>query len=182
MSSALHFGWRLLINRIVTRDNLSKRGFSVVNLFCVMCRKEKELVQHLFFECNVTWKIWKLCDKWVSINSIHHNSTREHLSRFSMPGMTKEGNKIWKSMCVTIVWSIWTHRNSIVYRCLDNDEVLNVVQINAWIWIINKIPKVQLSYSNWWLCAWLCIKFSISWNFYCGQILYVVREVSERTL
>jgi len=54
----------------------------------------------------------------------------------------RKGNTIWKCMWVAIVWSIWIHRNNIIFRSKvkDVEEIFNLPQVKAWTWITNKVP------------------------------------------
>jgi hypothetical protein len=55
--SRLHvFLWLLGNNKVLTRDNLSKR--KVDNMNCLFCN-EQEIVSHLFFDCCVAKVFWK---------------------------------------------------------------------------------------------------------------------------
>ena len=44
------FGWLLLMNRILTTDNLQKRGWVLAGI-CYMCKADSETVPHLFVHC-----------------------------------------------------------------------------------------------------------------------------------
>lgn len=52
------FLWLLSHNRLLTRDNLSKRR-DVSDLTCPFC-SEMESITHLFFDCCVSVNVWKL--------------------------------------------------------------------------------------------------------------------------
>ncbi|KAJ9547496.1 hypothetical protein OSB04_020039 [Centaurea solstitialis] len=61
------FMWRLLLNRIPTRTNLSKRGVNTPSLLCPLCNLEEETVDHLFCSCSAVKDLWKwMCD-WCMI-------------------------------------------------------------------------------------------------------------------
>ncbi|KAJ9560014.1 hypothetical protein OSB04_005174 [Centaurea solstitialis] len=61
------FMWRLLLNRIPTRTNLSKRGVNTPSLLCPLCNLEEETVDHLFCSCSAAKDLWKwMCD-WCMI-------------------------------------------------------------------------------------------------------------------
>lgn len=44
------FAWLLIHNRLLTTDNLRKRGYNLPGI-CYMCRANDETIQHLFNEC-----------------------------------------------------------------------------------------------------------------------------------
>ncbi|XP_078168507.1 uncharacterized protein LOC144563006 [Carex rostrata] len=47
----LIFGWLVIKNRILTTNNLTRKGWELPNI-CYLCRKEAESVRHLFHACN----------------------------------------------------------------------------------------------------------------------------------
>lgn len=57
--------WLVCRKRLLTKDKLCKWGVEVRDTKCVLCGREKELHNHLFFECNLTatvlWKVTELC-------------------------------------------------------------------------------------------------------------------------
>ena len=75
---ALHFAYKVLLNRIATCDNLTKRGVNVISRECVMRGRIEETIQHLFFNCIFVGKIWNMCEKWIRIVTIHHNIAKNH--------------------------------------------------------------------------------------------------------
>lgn len=50
------FYWILLQNKILTLDNLQKRGINVVNR-CSLCKEGYEDRDHLFLNCNYSQKV-----------------------------------------------------------------------------------------------------------------------------
>jgi len=53
-------------------------------------------------------------------------------------------------MWVAIEWTIWIHRNNIIFRSKvkDVDEIFNLAQVKAWTWITNKVPNACFSSSD----------------------------------
>lgn len=49
VTSDQHFSWRAFINRVATKDNLTRRGIIVENIMCLVCGIKEESVSHLFF-------------------------------------------------------------------------------------------------------------------------------------
>jgi hypothetical protein len=52
------FLWLFSLNKVMTRDNLRRRGMPKL-LECSLC-KEIESVKHLFFECLISELLWDL--------------------------------------------------------------------------------------------------------------------------
>ncbi|KAK2407071.1 hypothetical protein QL285_042730 [Trifolium repens] len=61
------FGWRLLLDKLPTREALFSKGIITNNLeiCCVFCFNEIEDVQHVFFNCSVIVLVWKHIFKWI---------------------------------------------------------------------------------------------------------------------
>ncbi|XP_078149464.1 uncharacterized protein LOC144544782 [Carex rostrata] len=53
------FGWLALNNRLLTIDNLNKRGWPLVNR-CVLCRVQGESIKHMLDECNFSKSVYSM--------------------------------------------------------------------------------------------------------------------------
>ena len=51
------FPWEASWNKILTLDNIQKRGWAVANM-CFLCEKEEESADHLLIHCDVTCDLW----------------------------------------------------------------------------------------------------------------------------
>jgi hypothetical protein len=61
------FIWLSLENRILTWDNLQRKGWEGPNI-CVLCQDEAESVYHLFVTCRFSREVW---NQLYSVLSIH---------------------------------------------------------------------------------------------------------------
>jgi len=59
--------WRMkvLIDRVPTRANLSRRDVQLTTTQYPMCNLHAESTQYLFLNCLVTSKVWASCDRWT---------------------------------------------------------------------------------------------------------------------
>lgn len=69
-----YFWWVASHGKILTIDNLVRRGFQLVNR-CVLSKEEEETIVHLFFHCPFSRGTWSfflplLCTDWVFPHSI----------------------------------------------------------------------------------------------------------------
>ena len=62
------FFWVMLQNRILTVDNLIKRGQKIPNR-CILCKNHCESVDHLFLHCDFTRQV---CGLFFYLFSIYH--------------------------------------------------------------------------------------------------------------
>jgi len=67
-SKVVVFGWRMLLNRIPTRDNLELRNVlsSEGSSLCVMCNLKVESALHLFVHCDVACSVWLKLMSWLN--------------------------------------------------------------------------------------------------------------------
>ena len=62
---ALIFAWRLLWDRLPTKENLSKRQVDLANDSCPFCQNHPESSSHLFFTCQKVLPLWWEFNTWV---------------------------------------------------------------------------------------------------------------------
>ncbi|XVF42500.1 hypothetical protein PTKIN_Ptkin01aG0368500 [Pterospermum kingtungense] len=52
--------WQILLGKVAVKSKLRKRGISQINDgTCVLCQNEVESVNHLFFLCKTSRKVWE---------------------------------------------------------------------------------------------------------------------------
>ena len=135
-SKVMALGWRIMRRRLPTLDNLARRGVIQdlrTNGICKFCRKEMETVDHLFFECNFSYDIWRLCLLWLGACGPLPNHCSIHLLAFESWGGPKRWKKAWRSIWFVGIWSLWIHRNVVFFKGIqpDREEVLE--SINAFL-------------------------------------------------
>lgn len=61
------FSWQLILRRLPTRGNLSRRGvvFEELTLSCIWCLRILEVEDHLFCRCSFGGSVWYDIFRWV---------------------------------------------------------------------------------------------------------------------
>lgn len=112
------FGWRVFLNKLPTKDQLTKRGIlqGVQDKVCVFCCEENEDIHYLLLHCTITRKVWEVVDSWLGICSMVGSNSRANFNRYiSAPSKNLRNNKeglVWFSTC----WRIWIIKNSILFQ------------------------------------------------------------------
>ena len=71
--------WRLLRDRLPTRNNLLTRGIiSATDSNCVAECRQLESVEHLFLQCNIFAKVWQQVRFWIGVSGVDHYRLRDH--------------------------------------------------------------------------------------------------------
>jgi len=52
---AQHFVWRVMLNKISTKDNLSNKGIGIRTSLCVMCELNDKSITYFFFTYHETF-------------------------------------------------------------------------------------------------------------------------------
>ncbi|GKA33664.1 RNA-directed DNA polymerase, eukaryota [Tanacetum coccineum] len=76
------FAWKLYLDRLPTRSNLSRRNVSLPSLACPLCDHVLEDSSHLFFGCSVAKDIQKLICRWWNLDVHPYESNKDWLSWF----------------------------------------------------------------------------------------------------
>ncbi|KAJ4809797.1 Ribonuclease H-like superfamily protein [Rhynchospora pubera] len=102
------FCWLVLQNRILTQDNLEKRGWHGPNK-CLFCR-DIETVNHLFCTCSFWKRSWDLFnthnDKQITVNLTSLDSIWDSCLALDKP------KRIYAvSFFAVFCWSVWLERN-----------------------------------------------------------------------
>ncbi|GKB48572.1 RNA-directed DNA polymerase, eukaryota, reverse transcriptase zinc-binding domain protein [Tanacetum coccineum] len=63
------FLWRLTLDRLPQRLNLSSRGIDILTISCSSCNGNVESADHIFFACDLAKDVWSLVRKWCDLSS-----------------------------------------------------------------------------------------------------------------
>jgi hypothetical protein len=107
--SRLHiFLWLLANNKVLTRDNLSKR-INVDDKTCLFCA-EYESVTHLFYECCVAKSMWGVVAELTSWTEIVDFESMAKL------WIRNKNLKAVNVLTTAVIWCIWKVRNDICFQ------------------------------------------------------------------
>lgn len=84
------FAWRLLRNRLLTKDNLvQRRALLISDAICVSDCGQTETAIHLFFGCNTFSVLWSHVLQWLGLFAVLPVVSRQHLLQFINMGLPK---------------------------------------------------------------------------------------------
>ncbi|XP_058786284.1 uncharacterized protein LOC131660936 [Vicia villosa] len=157
------FAWRLILDRLPTKDQLKKRGILDTDrdCCCVFCSQEEESSKHLFDSCPITRNIWSRVGGWLG-NSC--NLSIEELPSFFTVSEKIKGVEerltlgvIW----LAVVWNIWKMRNAIIFNgCSFNfDDCYSAIVLASWKWfrLVNS-SSTSCNFHFWNILPLSCIK------------------------
>lgn len=148
------FVWRLLRNRLPTRENmLWRRVLQVHGSECVYGCGVHETVNHLFIGCDIFSSLWTHVLHWLCISSVLSGDIRQHLFQFTnMAGLPRATYSFLKIIWFASVWAIWKERNNRVFQNMacDSSIIVEKVKLNSFLWLKSSKALFSYSYHDWW--------------------------------
>lgn len=97
-SIVLSLAWKVLLNRVLMRENLRRRKVikNSLEAMCPLGFTVEESTPHLFFTCLNSWKIWMQVYKWLGTSMVQHEDGKVHFLQH-LSGCSGWGRKcdIW---------------------------------------------------------------------------------------
>ena len=153
--------WRLLRNRVPTKDNLLHHGIlHSTDTACVGGCGTTETANHLFLHYNISSELWYQVWKWIHIFSVHAGELRHHFIQFTkMAGMPRTTHYYFKIIWFSTVWVIWKERNNRIFQQTVTTpfHLLEKVKLNSFLWPKAKQASFVYSYHDWWNNPFLCM-------------------------
>ena len=147
------FAWEAFWGKVLTLDQLKKRGQCLANR-CFLCCEEEESIDHILIQCSKARVLWELLFTLFGVSWVLPYSVRDTLSGWSGFNMGKKRRKVWKAAPSCIFWVVWKERNRIAF---DNEELSmnrlkNSFVCNLWVWskpVVNEGPLSLLGFFDW---------------------------------
>jgi hypothetical protein len=118
------FAWTLLHNKILTANNLQKRGWNN-DPICKLCKREPETVGHLAKDCIFTKSCWSWLSSWYNLSSLpklDQCSSVYGWWRKCRLKVEKTARKEFDGLCIYFWWEIWKERNRRIFHGLEKRE------------------------------------------------------------
>ncbi|OVA14202.1 Reverse transcriptase zinc-binding domain [Macleaya cordata] len=104
------FFWTAVLDKILTLNNLKKRGHQLANC-CFLCSRAEETPAHLLLNCHYSRRIWDSILPNFGWCWSFPSSVLQFAQGWSAKGFSKLGKLIWKLIPAVVFWAIWCERN-----------------------------------------------------------------------
>ena len=112
------FMWTMAWGRILTCDNLKKKGFVLAG-WCCMCKNADESENHLLLHCCITRQLWNFVFKFVRIDWVLPcNASSLLFGWWNWFGKRSSG--VWNLIPSCYMWTIWRERNNRTFENLES--------------------------------------------------------------
>ena len=113
------FIWLLLHNKLLTAENLRKRGILGPSR-CSLCNSVEETSSHLFLQCKVSMSVWKIVLPKDFNRDLPDNAAQLFKDWANLfPGsLTKNPilSRLWAAIPKNICWQLWLARNRAIFK------------------------------------------------------------------
>jgi hypothetical protein len=151
--------WTASLGKILTLDNLRKRGLIVVE-WCYMCKRSGESINHLLLHCEVARTLWSVLFSLFGVKWVMNERVLDLLACWKGQRGNKMVMGVWRMAPLCLMWTIWREMNA---RCFEDKEMAMAELSNGfiqllffWAGVLN-IPQV----SNMQQFVELCSSFSL---------------------
>ena len=120
--------WLSLQNRLLTWDNLQKRGWIGPGR-CSLCRNEAESVLHILFSCTYAKMVWNRSS--TSLNPLHQSTTDSFEARLKL-WWKDPGARSFSAFPSLFAYGIWWARNMVTFSEKFTPEELTAAIIVQW--------------------------------------------------
>eukprot|EP00253_Pinus_taeda_P009123 PITA_09123 len=134
------FNWTLLHGKILTAENLRKKGIQGPSI-CSMCREAEESCSHLFIECPFARTCWNLIASPLNTGDLPNQiATLQKSWGKCFPHTNKRKNlasRMWNSIPSNLCWQIWIAINKSIFNnrkpCISRTIAKTLVLISETI-------------------------------------------------
>ena len=152
-SKVSFFAWEASWGKVLTMDQLKKRGWALANR-CFLCCEEEESIDHILIHCSRARALWEFLFALFRVFWVLPSSARDTLIEWRGFMLGKKHRKVWKAAPLCLFWAVWMERNRIAF---DNEDfsvhrLKNSFVCNLWVWtksIVDEGPLPLLSFFDW---------------------------------
>ncbi|GJS61724.1 RNA-directed DNA polymerase, eukaryota, reverse transcriptase zinc-binding domain protein [Tanacetum coccineum] len=142
--------WRICLDKLPTRLNLSSRGLDIPTILCPLCNDSVESTSHIFFSCQLASQLMAKVCRWWELDYIPLNSYADWLFWLTNSRLSKLKKEILEGVCYVTWWLIWKFRNQCLFGAsqLRRDCIFEDIVQMSYLWISNRC-KSKFDWISW---------------------------------
>ncbi|GJU66753.1 RNA-directed DNA polymerase, eukaryota, reverse transcriptase zinc-binding domain protein [Tanacetum coccineum] len=107
--------WKVKLDYLPTRLNVSRRGMDIESILCPMCGDAAESTRHIFFTCHIAREILPKISRWWDVSYTEVSSYEEWLDWILNLRLSVKYKQIFEGVCYVMWWHIWSFRNKSIF-------------------------------------------------------------------
>nr|GEZ44576.1 RNA-directed DNA polymerase, eukaryota, reverse transcriptase zinc-binding domain protein [Tanacetum cinerariifolium] len=109
------FTWKVKLNALPTRFNISRRGMYISSLSCPLCQEGVESSSHLFFNCILIRQLYSKIARWWDISFDGCSSYEEWLEWLNSLRLSVKIKLMLEGVIYSLWWNIWVFCNKTLF-------------------------------------------------------------------
>ncbi|KAJ0743947.1 putative reverse transcriptase zinc-binding domain-containing protein [Helianthus annuus] len=145
------FMWRLLLDRIPTKEALRRRNIIHGESACDFCSEEVESAVHVFTGCGLATGVWQGIASWVRLPPIFLFSIKDLLEVVKCSGWSKSRKEILYGIVMVTCWRIWKARNERIFSQKSRSvaELVADVKSLSYLWYCSRGKNGGVDWKGW---------------------------------
>ncbi|GKC12772.1 RNA-directed DNA polymerase, eukaryota [Tanacetum coccineum] len=107
--------WKIKLDALPTRLNISRRGMDILCLECPCCGSGVESSDHLFCKCDLVRRIASKISEWWNVPYADCNSYEEWSAWLVSLHLGVKSKLMFEGIFYTLWWFIWFYRNKLIF-------------------------------------------------------------------
>nr|GEX07254.1 RNA-directed DNA polymerase, eukaryota [Tanacetum cinerariifolium] len=149
--------WRIKLNNLPSRLNLSRRGLDLDTILCPSCNLAVESSNHIIFGCPMVKDLFKFFARWWDVSMTTFFSYDEWWNWFSNLQVPSKLKLIFEGVFYISWWVIWNYRNKVIFGPghQSKDRLTDVIVAFSFTWCRSRC-KAKFSWidrcggDKWW--------------------------------
>ncbi|KAK2401108.1 hypothetical protein QL285_050730 [Trifolium repens] len=153
--------WRLLRNRLPTRDNLVRRHIIASDAqLCVTGCGGVETAHHMFLSCPIFAPLWHLIRSWIGTFAADPFLLQDHFVQFVYSiGGTRACRSFLQLLWLYSIWVVWHERNNRIFKAKESTvlQLFEKVKVHSLLWMKTNNANIGLNSHMWWSSPLTCL-------------------------
>ncbi|GJS69465.1 RNA-directed DNA polymerase, eukaryota [Tanacetum coccineum] len=144
------FAWRVYLDKLPTRANISLRGIDIPNIMCPICNSSMESTNHLFFSCTLAKDLLKKVTRWWELEYVDIHSYGDWLDWLKSLKLQNRVKDLFEAVCYVLWWSIWKYRNQAIFGGMKQrlETFFDDILLLSFTWC-NSRSNLKFNWSTW---------------------------------
>ncbi|KAL5142204.1 putative ribonuclease H protein [Glycine soja] len=145
------FAWRLILDRLPTKNNLQRRQVQLTETSCPFCRNSEEDSAHLFLHCDRIQPIWWKTISWLNLKGAVPFTPKQHFLQHIDVQADGVRMQRWQCWWLALTWSTWKLRNNIVFSnaTFNANKLFEDAIFTLWTWLRHFEKDFTIHFNQW---------------------------------
>ncbi|GKA41357.1 RNA-directed DNA polymerase, eukaryota [Tanacetum coccineum] len=139
--------WKVCLDILPTRFNLSLRGLDIPSILCPICHLAGESSSHLFFSCNVARQLFQKIARWWELDLVDLFSYDDWILWFSSLRLAKGIKSVLEGVFYVAWWALWKFRNEVIFGSAKPrlELIFDEVVLKSFSWVSTRFKTLKIA-------------------------------------